>query len=92
MLPLSQPITEEPVSIPHTSSRSPVRLFGRGLLSNAATNGNADTTRRWTQEDQDQSDEKGRKKAMSSLVQSWMDRLRLISVIVSTLYGPMDAV
>lgn len=40
----------------------------------------------------DQSDEKGRKKAMSSLVQSWMDRLRLISVIVSTLYGPMDAV
>lgn len=92
--------------MPHTPSRSPVRLFGRGLLSlpqqpttppvfvplNATTNGNADTTRKWTQEDQDQIDEKARRKAMSELVQSWMDRLQLISVIVSFLYDRMNAV
>ena len=36
-----------------------------------------------TQEDQDQFDEKVRKQAMNELVQSWMDRLQLISVIVS---------
>lgn len=92
-------MTEEPVSLPHTPARSPVRLFGRGLLSlpqqpgttpvyvplNDAANGNADTTRKWTQEDQDQTDEKARRKAMSELVQSWMDRLQLISVIVSSL-------
>ena len=36
-----------------------------------------------TQVDQDQTDEKARKKAMNDLVQSWMDRLQLISVIVS---------
>ncbi|KAI0356196.1 hypothetical protein OH77DRAFT_1423793 [Trametes cingulata] len=35
-----------------------------------------------TQEDQDETDEKARKKAMNELVQSWMDRLQLISVIV----------
>ena len=36
-----------------------------------------------TQEDQDQTDAYSRKKAMKELVQSWMDRLQLISVIVS---------
>ena len=36
-----------------------------------------------TQEDQDQYDERIRKKALSELVESWMDRLQLISVIVS---------
>ena len=36
-----------------------------------------------TQEDQDQTDADARKKAMKELVQSWMDRLQLISVIVS---------
>lgn len=35
-----------------------------------------------TQEDQDATDEKARKQAMNELVQSWMDRLQLISVIV----------
>ncbi|EJD46868.1 hypothetical protein AURDEDRAFT_123711 [Auricularia subglabra TFB-10046 SS5] len=36
---------------------------------------------RGTQEDQDKEDEKARKKAREDLVQSWMDRLQLISVI-----------
>ena len=36
-----------------------------------------------TQEDQNDTDEKERKKAMNELVASWMDRLQLISVIVS---------
>ncbi|KAL1942623.1 hypothetical protein VTO73DRAFT_4863 [Trametes versicolor] len=103
VLPPSQPMTEEPVSLPHTPSRSPVRIFGRGLLSlpqqpgttplfvplNATTDGN-DTTRKWTQEDQDQTDEKARRKAMSELVQSWMDRLQLISVI-TTFFAAMEA-
>lgn len=92
MLPLSKPITEEPVSTTHTSFRSPVRSFGRGLLSNTTAAGNADVPRKWTHEDQDHSDERERKKAMNELVQSWMDRLQLISVIVSSLYGPMDAI
>ena len=35
--------------------------------------------------DQDATDEKARKRAMGELVQSWMDRLHLISVIVSPL-------
>ena len=35
-----------------------------------------------TQEDQDATDEVARKQAMNELVQSWMDRLQLISVIV----------
>lgn len=35
-----------------------------------------------TQEDQDKSDEQTKRKAMNDLVQSWMDRLQLISVIV----------
>lgn len=35
-----------------------------------------------TQEDQNASDEHIRRKAMKDLVQSWMDRLQLISVMV----------
>ncbi|TFY81325.1 hypothetical protein EWM64_g2684 [Hericium alpestre] len=35
-----------------------------------------------TQEDQDKEDDTARKKAMKELVQSWMDRLQLISLIV----------
>ena len=40
-------------------------------------------TRLRNQKDQDEEDDDLRKKAMSDLVQSWMDRLQLISVIVS---------
>ncbi|TFK87567.1 hypothetical protein K466DRAFT_575761 [Polyporus arcularius HHB13444] len=43
-----------------------------------------------TQEDQDQYDEKARKKAMDELVQSWMDRLQLISVI-TTFFAAIEA-
>lgn len=42
-----------------------------------------------TQEDQDETDAEARKKAMKELVQSWMDRLQLISVIVGTSSHPM---
>ena len=40
-----------------------------------------------TQEDQNKQDEEARNKAMKELVMSWMERLQLISVIVSTLIG-----
>ncbi|CAL1711456.1 unnamed protein product [Somion occarium] len=40
------------------------------------------TKRKWTQEDQDEEDAEKRRKAIKELVQSWMDRLQLISVIV----------
>ncbi|KAI0675016.1 hypothetical protein C8Q78DRAFT_513893 [Trametes maxima] len=59
----------------------------------AAGNGpdaNTDAARKWTQEDQDQTDEKARRKAMDALVQSWMDRLQLISVI-TTFFAAMES-
>ena len=37
-----------------------------------------------TQEEQDAMDEKARKRAMKNLVNSWQERLQLISVIVSS--------
>ncbi|KAI1791204.1 hypothetical protein LXA43DRAFT_1012828 [Ganoderma leucocontextum] len=46
--------------------------------------------RKWTQEDQNEYDEKTRKKAMNGLVQSWMDRLQLISVI-TTFFAAIEA-
>ena len=36
-----------------------------------------------TQEDQDNADEKKKREAMRTLVQTWLDSLQLISVIVS---------
>ncbi|THH21061.1 hypothetical protein EUX98_g8457 [Antrodiella citrinella] len=44
----------------------------------------------WTQEDQDQTDAETRKKVMKELVQSWMDRLQLISVI-TTFFAATEA-
>jgi hypothetical protein len=41
-----------------------------------------------TQADQNKEDEKARHKAQAQLVQSWMDRLQLISVIVSPQLAP----
>ncbi|KAH8087794.1 hypothetical protein BXZ70DRAFT_533150 [Cristinia sonorae] len=49
-----------------------------------------DQERKWTQEDQDENDAKERKKAMKDLVQSWMDRLQLISVI-TTFFASTEA-
>ncbi|KAH8087795.1 hypothetical protein BXZ70DRAFT_533173 [Cristinia sonorae] len=46
--------------------------------------------RGWTQEDQDNTDAETRKKAMKELVQSWMDRLQLISVI-TTFFAATEA-
>jgi len=46
--------------------------------------------RKRTQEDQDNADELARKKAMEGLVQSWMDRLQLISVI-TTFFASVEA-
>ncbi|KAI0753135.1 hypothetical protein C8Q80DRAFT_495656 [Daedaleopsis nitida] len=46
--------------------------------------------RKWTQEDQDQQDERVRQQAMDELVQSWMDRLQLISVI-TTFFAAIEA-
>ncbi|PIL33519.1 hypothetical protein GSI_04142 [Ganoderma sinense ZZ0214-1] len=46
--------------------------------------------RKWTQEDQNEYDEKTRKKAMNGLVSSWMDRLQLISVI-TTFFAAIEA-
>ncbi|CDO69311.1 hypothetical protein BN946_scf184976.g30 [Trametes cinnabarina] len=97
-------MTDEPVSLPHTpASHTPTaRLFNGGLLSLpqqprnnppmfvplVTTNG--DNNRKWTQEDQDETDEKECRKAMRELVQSWMDRLQLISVI-TTFFAAMEA-
>ncbi|KAI0645411.1 hypothetical protein C8Q79DRAFT_1119160 [Trametes meyenii] len=50
----------------------------------------SNSSRIWTQEDQDQTDEKARRKAMDALVQSWMDRLQLISVI-TTFFAAMES-
>ncbi|KAJ2955172.1 hypothetical protein NUW54_g14760 [Trametes sanguinea] len=132
VLPASHPMTDEPVSLPHTPARTPTtRLFNGGLLSlpqqpgrnppvfiplgNADGGMGGDATRKCmflcipvipegtdpqvdnvgilaegTQEDQDETDEKARRKAMSELVQSWMDRLQLISVI-TTFFAAMEA-
>ncbi|KAL1746645.1 hypothetical protein HDZ31DRAFT_81033 [Schizophyllum fasciatum] len=46
--------------------------------------------RRQTQEEQDQEDDRARKKALKELVQSWMDRLQLISVI-TTFFASTEA-
>jgi len=46
--------------------------------------------RKWTQEDQDDSDAQTRKKAMKDLVQSWMDRLQLTSLI-TTFFAATEA-
>ncbi|TFK50986.1 hypothetical protein OE88DRAFT_1660161 [Heliocybe sulcata] len=43
----------------------------------------AQPSRQRTQEDQDKADGEARKKAVKDLVQSWMDRLQLISVITT---------
>lgn len=40
------------------------------------------TLRAGTQKDQDKDDEEARKRAMRNLVNSWQERLQLISVIV----------
>ncbi|KAH9935225.1 uncharacterized protein BXZ73DRAFT_89555 [Epithele typhae] len=45
---------------------------------------------KWTQEDQDQYDERVRKKALNELVESWMDRLQLISLI-TTFFAGMES-
>ncbi|KAI0743740.1 hypothetical protein C8Q80DRAFT_1272388 [Daedaleopsis nitida] len=103
ILPDGQPMTEEPAPL---TSRSPTRLFGgRGLLAVPPQrerdppiyvplvpdqNGGMNASRKWTQEDQDETDEKGRKKAMNELVASWMDRLQLISVI-TTFFAAMES-
>ncbi|CAL1711457.1 unnamed protein product [Somion occarium] len=48
------------------------------------------TKRKWTQEDQDEEDAEKRRKAIKELVQSWMDRLQLISVI-TTFFAATEA-
>ncbi|RPD63977.1 hypothetical protein L227DRAFT_367784 [Lentinus tigrinus ALCF2SS1-6] len=103
ILPDGVPVTEEPAPLP--PSRSPTnRLFGgRGLLAIppreqeppvyvplVPTDNSPNTPRKWTQEDQDEIDEKARKKAMNELVASWMDRLQLISVI-TTFFAAMES-
>ncbi|KAL0955883.1 hypothetical protein HGRIS_002081 [Hohenbuehelia grisea] len=47
-------------------------------------------SRKRTQKDQDQEDEKAYRKAMENLVQSWMDRLQLISLI-TTFFASIEA-
>ncbi|KAI0718973.1 hypothetical protein C8T65DRAFT_737000 [Cerioporus squamosus] len=96
MLPDGVPVTEEPAQLPLSRSPTNILFGGRGLLAVppqrdheppmyvplVPTDNSPTTTRKWTQEDQDETDEKARRKAMNELVASWMDRLQLISVIV----------
>ncbi|KAI0334965.1 hypothetical protein GY45DRAFT_1431053 [Cubamyces sp. BRFM 1775] len=104
VLPTNHPMTEEPHSLPPTPHTiSPTRLFGRQrrpfsqpnldppvYVAHGSDGSNGDASRKWTQEDQDATDEKARRQAMNELVQSWMDRLQLISVI-TTFFAAMEA-
>jgi len=62
----------------------PVQVRVRPTIS-AGEDGQMQTAplRKHTQEDQDKEDEMARRRAMKGLVDSWMDRLQLISLIVS---------
>ncbi|TFK85343.1 hypothetical protein K466DRAFT_588169 [Polyporus arcularius HHB13444] len=98
------PVTEEPAQL--RLSRSPTNILfgGRGLLAAppqrdqeppvyvplVPTDNLSNISRKWTQEDQDETDEKARRKAMNELVASWMDRLQLISVI-TTFFAAMES-
>ncbi|GJE91364.1 hypothetical protein PsYK624_075140 [Phanerochaete sordida] len=71
------------VATPKELSRS-----GTGASANAP--GGPSGTRRWTQEDQNRKDEEARNKAVKELVNSWMERLQLISVI-TTFFAAIEA-
>ncbi|KAI0633370.1 hypothetical protein C8Q77DRAFT_784239 [Trametes polyzona] len=78
------------LSLPPHQTNSPHPVPVPLNATNATTTANGDMKRKWAQEDQDQTDEQERKKAMNDLVQSWMDRLQLISVI-TTFFAAMEA-
>ncbi|KAF8806552.1 hypothetical protein BYT27DRAFT_7191106 [Phlegmacium glaucopus] len=66
----------------------PLRLAGetskaRGGPRNNVAVGGPPATKRLTQEDQDKADEENQQEAINSLVQIWLERLRLISVITT---------
>jgi len=91
-------MTEEPRPI----SRTPTSLLIPRHPSYYVENGGARfgeaktapadlaAARKWTQEDQDEHDAEARQKAIKDLVQSWQDRLQLISVI-TTFFASTEA-
>ncbi|OBZ69901.1 hypothetical protein A0H81_10379 [Grifola frondosa] len=95
----ARPMTEEPVSISQTATsrllfNNPSPIYRRQTDAphdiQVYVSEVPQTDRKWTQGDQDKTDEDARKKAMKELVQSWMDRLQLISVI-TTFFAAIEA-
>ncbi|OCH90610.1 hypothetical protein OBBRIDRAFT_793166 [Obba rivulosa] len=60
------------------------------MPSDLPSNPNIDPARKWTQQDQDKTDEEARRRIMKELERSWMDRLQLISVI-TTFFAAIEA-
>ncbi|KAH9942260.1 uncharacterized protein BXZ73DRAFT_87906 [Epithele typhae] len=99
-------MTEEPSSLPNSRSPTRLLGKGIGFSNIAASpqrdhppiyvplpppqDNGASPPRKWTQMDQDETDEKARQKAMNGLVASWMDRLQLISLI-TTFFAAMES-
>ncbi|KAI0919044.1 hypothetical protein AcW1_003477 [Taiwanofungus camphoratus] len=93
-------LTEEPAPLLRaTTSRllliNPAVHWGREIPDpeNGAANNSGKESgprRKWTQRDQDETDAELRRRIMKDLVQSWMDRLQLISVI-TTFFATMEA-
>ncbi|EJF65165.1 hypothetical protein DICSQDRAFT_177821 [Dichomitus squalens LYAD-421 SS1] len=77
------------LAVPPTANHGPP-VYVPVLSTSPIQNNGAYMSRKWTQEDQNNSDEKERRKAMNELVASWMDRLQLISVI-TTFFAAMEA-
>lgn len=91
-------MTEEPRPISRTATsllipRHPsYYVENGGIYPDESKTAPADLrgARKWTQEDQDEHDAEARRKAMKDLVQSWQDRLQLISVI-TTFFASTEA-
>ncbi|KAH9944584.1 hypothetical protein B0H21DRAFT_694894 [Amylocystis lapponica] len=86
MLRETRRMTEEPrpISRTTTSLLIPRHTYGAGQRDEPkSAPPDLSSARKWTQEDQDEHDAEARKKAMKDLIQSWQDRLQLISVITT---------
>ncbi|THG97544.1 hypothetical protein EW026_g4475 [Hermanssonia centrifuga] len=68
----------DPAAIPQYDPRTRVQNLG------------IPSDRKWSQEDQDKVDLQAKRKAMKELINSWMDRLQLISVI-TTFFAAIEA-
>ncbi|KAI0079236.1 hypothetical protein K474DRAFT_1659284 [Panus rudis PR-1116 ss-1] len=97
------PVSEEPLPLSRTATGRLLRTPTHPVSSNqtfprsmnqgpkvTSPDQSASQPRRLTQEDQDAIDAEARRKAMKDLMQSWMDRLQLISLI-TTFFAATEA-